>query len=206
MDPIPSDNGDEEQYFLDLYIPSYTPPTLSALIHESGPREPTLADLTSLLLRVVAHFDVPSPDTPLSDVCADIKVIQSLHPRLPIQTLIFEHATPFSVLTTLQLHQLVHFICHGTLKTLRRRLRAAPQQRTVHPPRNSTQLPLPSPLRRIRIPSRMPHRRADGRERRRRGTAPSGGGAVLCVQKRSGYRVGVGDGECGWSGFGEVVL
>jgi CHAT domain-containing protein len=111
MGPIPSDEGDDERYFLDLYIPSYTP-TLSALIHESE-GEPT-SDPPSLLL--VSHFDVPSPDVPLSEVCEDISIVQSLHPRLPIKSLISEHATPSAVLTNLQNHQFVHFICHGTLE------------------------------------------------------------------------------------------
>jgi CHAT domain-containing protein len=113
MGPIPSDDSDDERYFLDLYIPSYTP-TLSALIHESDPHEPTTSNLPSLLL--VSHFDVPSPDVPLSDVCEDVKIVQGLRTRLPIKSLISEHATPSSVLTNLQNHQFVHFICHGTLE------------------------------------------------------------------------------------------
>jgi len=114
MGPIPSDDGSEERYFLDLYIPSYTP-TLSALIHEPNkPRSPT-SGLPSLLL--VAHFDVPSPDEPLSEVCEDVKVVQELHSRrLPVKSLISEDATPPSVLEGLRDHPFVHFICHGTLE------------------------------------------------------------------------------------------
>ncbi|KAF8260782.1 hypothetical protein EI94DRAFT_1789794 [Lactarius quietus] len=84
MGPIPSDEGGEDRYFLDLYIPSYTP-TISALIHEYVPREPgpPTSGLPSLLL--VAHFDVPSPDVPLSEVCEDVKVVQELHTRLPVK-------------------------------------------------------------------------------------------------------------------------
>jgi hypothetical protein len=115
MGPIPSDDGGEDRYFLDLYIPSYTP-TLSALIPasdnpDSGP--PTSA-LPSVLL--VAHFDVPSSDVPLSEVCEDVKVVRALKKRLPVKSLISEGATPTSVLDSLRDHQFVHFVCHGTLE------------------------------------------------------------------------------------------
>ena len=115
MGPIPSDDGVEGRYFLDIYISSYTP-TLSALIHDSEPRDsesPTLA-LPSLLL--VAHFDVPSPDVPVSEVCEDIKVVQQLKTRLSVKSLILEEATPSSALDNLRDHQFVHFVCHGTLE------------------------------------------------------------------------------------------
>ncbi len=113
--PIPSDDGGEERYFLDVYIPSYTP-TLSALILESGHREPgsPTSSLPSLLL--VAHFDVPSPDVPLSEVCEDVKVVQALNTRLPVKSLISEGATTTSALDGLQDHRFVHFVCHGTLE------------------------------------------------------------------------------------------
>jgi CHAT domain-containing protein len=135
MGPIPSDDGNEERYFLDLYIPSYTP-TLSALVLESDNRDPCSPTpaLPSLLL--VAHFAVPSPDVPplemppldepspdepfpdepLSEVCKDVKVIQELKKRLPVQSLISKGATTTSVLDGLRDHQFVHFVCHGTLE------------------------------------------------------------------------------------------
>ncbi|KAH9057583.1 CHAT domain-containing protein [Lactarius vividus] len=116
MGPIPSDDGGEEHYFLDIYIPSYTP-TLLALVLESENRElgiPT-SGLPSLLL--VAHYDVPSPDVPLSEVCKDVKVVQALKTRLPVTSLISEDATVTSALDSLRDHQFVHFICHGTLET-----------------------------------------------------------------------------------------
>ncbi|KAI9433876.1 CHAT domain-containing protein [Lactarius indigo] len=114
MGPIPSDSGDK-QYFLDLYIPSYTP-TLSALAPQSDYREPgsPTSDLPSLLL--VAHFNVPSPDVPLSEVCEDVKVVQALTTRLPVKCLVSEGATTASVIDGLRDHRFVHFICHGTLK------------------------------------------------------------------------------------------
>jgi CHAT domain-containing protein len=135
MGPILSDDGNEERYFLDLYIPSYTP-TLSTLVLESDNRDPGLPTpaLPSLLL--VAHFDVPSPDVPqpdvlspdepspdepspdepLSEVCKDVKVIQELKKRISVKSLISEGATTPSVLDSLGDHQFVHFVCHGTLE------------------------------------------------------------------------------------------
>ncbi|KAH9017631.1 CHAT domain-containing protein [Lactarius pseudohatsudake] len=115
MGPIPSYDGADDRYFLDLYIPSYTP-TLSALIPESGHRKPgsSTSGLPSLLL--VAHFDVPSPEVSLSEVCEDVNVIQALNRRLPVKSLISEGATTTSALDSLQDHQFVHFVCHGTLE------------------------------------------------------------------------------------------
>ncbi|KAH9057013.1 CHAT domain-containing protein [Lactarius deliciosus] len=113
MGPIPSDDSGEEHYFLDIYIPSYTP-TLSALVLESDHREPG-SGLPSLLL--VAHYDVPSPDVPLSEVCKDVEVVQELKTRLPVRSLISEGATITSALDGLRDHRFVHFICHGTLET-----------------------------------------------------------------------------------------
>ncbi len=113
--PIPSDDGGEERYFLDIYIPSYTP-TLSALVLESDHREPgsPTSGLPSLLL--VAHFDVPSPDVTLSEVYKDVKIVQALNTRLPVKSLISEGATATSALDGLRDHQFVHFVCHGTLE------------------------------------------------------------------------------------------
>ena len=115
MGPIPSDDGGEDRYFLDLYIPSYTP-TLSALIPASERCElgSQTLDLPSLLL--VAHFDVPSPDMSLSEVCKDVEVVQALEKRLPVKCLISEGATPTSVLDGLCDHQFIHFVCHGMLE------------------------------------------------------------------------------------------
>lgn len=70
---------------------------------------------TTPSLLLVAHFDVPSSDMLLSEVCKDVKVVQELNTRLPIKSLISEGATTTSVLDGLQDHQFVHFVCHGTL-------------------------------------------------------------------------------------------
>ena len=115
MGPIPSDDNGEEQYFLDLYIPSYTP-TLSTLVPESDCCDtgPPTSGLPSLLL--VANFDMPSPDVSLSEVCEDVKVVQALKKRLAVKSLISKDATPTLVLDGLRDHQFVHFICHGTLE------------------------------------------------------------------------------------------
>ena len=115
LGPIPSDDGGEDRYFLDLYIPSYTP-TLSALISASknGSPGPSSSCLPSLLL--VAHFDAPSSDLSLPEVCEDVKVVQALKKRLPVKSLISEGATPVSVLDGLRDHHFVHFVCHGMLE------------------------------------------------------------------------------------------
>jgi hypothetical protein len=73
MGPIPSDDGVEDRYFLDIYISSYTP-TLSALV-EPDHREPGSPPLGLPSLLLVAHFDVPSSDVPVSEVCKEIKVV-----------------------------------------------------------------------------------------------------------------------------------
>ena len=100
MGPIPSDDG-EERYFLDIYVPSYTP-TLSALISASDHHDlgPSISCPPSLLL--VAHFDVPSPDVSLSEVCEDVKVVQALKKRIPVKSLISESAIPTSVVDDLR--------------------------------------------------------------------------------------------------------
>ena len=115
MGPIPSDDGGKGRYFLDIYIPSYTP-TLSALL-QSDHREPNSPTMTLPSLLLVAHFDVPSPDVSLTEVCEDVKVVQALNTRLPVKSFISESATSTSVLGGLRDHQFVHFVCHGTLET-----------------------------------------------------------------------------------------
>jgi len=113
MGPIPSDDGGDKRYFLDIYIPSYTP-TLSALVLESDHRDPGSPTLGLPSLLLVTHFDVPSPD--VSEVFQDVKVVQALNTRLPVKSLISEGAIITSVLDGLRDHQFVHFICHGTLE------------------------------------------------------------------------------------------
>ena len=107
MGPIPSDNG-ELQYFLDLYICSYTP-SLSALIQsrscDSGSRS---SDRPSILL-------VAQADSSLPTVGGEIKVVQTLKDTTTT-SLISEAATSAAVLDGFQHHRFVHFACHGTLE------------------------------------------------------------------------------------------
>src|SRR6266702_3135387 len=106
MGPIPSDNGDE-LYFLDLYIPSYTP-TLSALIESRKPRSlPESLDKPSLLL-------VAQPET-LFGAWDEIGVIQSI--GTPVTTLVSKMATPNIVVEGLRDHSFAHFVSHGLLET-----------------------------------------------------------------------------------------
>jgi CHAT domain-containing protein/tetratricopeptide (TPR) repeat protein len=111
MGPIPSRNT-REQYFSDLYIPSYTP-SLSALI-ESRKASPQMLDKPSLLL-------VAQPDDFLPGVRGEIKVIQRTLKELArattVTTLVSSEATPTSVVEGLRSSQLAHFACHGVLET-----------------------------------------------------------------------------------------
>jgi len=104
MGPIPSDSG-PPQYFLDLYIPSYTP-TLSALIEANKPGSQTLGK-PSLLL-------VLQPDTSMEDALDEMHVVQSVNTQ--VKTLISARATPAAVLERLPDHRFVHIVCHGILE------------------------------------------------------------------------------------------
>jgi CHAT domain-containing protein len=104
MGPIPSEDG-VKRYFLDLYIPSYTP-TLSALIESRKSGQRTL-ESPSLLL-------VAQPDESLLDAWPEIRHIQSVGPN--VTSLISERATPPAVLEGLRGHQFAHFVCHGRLE------------------------------------------------------------------------------------------
>ena len=104
MGPIPSETG-PPRYFLDLYIPSYTP-TLSALI-ESNKSESQTSGKPSLLL-------VLQPDASMEDALDEMHVVRSVNTQ--VKTLISAKATPTAVLGHLQDHRFVHIVCHGTLK------------------------------------------------------------------------------------------
>ena len=108
MGPIPS-SGDCEQYFSDLYIPSYTP-SLSALI-ESRQAGPQIPKMPSLLL-------VAQPDDKLPGVKGEMKVMQrALQTRVAVTSLVSAEATPSSVLEGLRGSQFAHFACHGILES-----------------------------------------------------------------------------------------
>ncbi|KAF8263683.1 CHAT domain-containing protein [Lactarius quietus] len=94
MGPIPSD-GDDKVYFMDLYIPSYTP-SLTALIESRKPgSRPQTLDEPSVLL-------VAQPET-LPGAWGEINVIEAL-------------GSPVTALS-LRDHRFAHFICHGLLET-----------------------------------------------------------------------------------------
>ena len=108
MGPILSADS-KEQYFSDLYIPSYTP-SLCALIESR--RGGSLSDASdnskpSILL-------VAQPET-LPGAFGEITVIQTTKARAT--TLISAKATPETVIEGLRAHRFAHFVCHGLLET-----------------------------------------------------------------------------------------
>jgi CHAT domain-containing protein len=105
MGPIPSDDG-IKRYFLDLYIPSYTP-TLSSLI-ESRKTSRQSIEKPSLLL-------VTQPDEYLFHAWPEIWHIQRLNTK--VTTLISKRATPSAVVEGIRDHRFAHFICHGKLES-----------------------------------------------------------------------------------------
>jgi CHAT domain-containing protein len=106
MGPIPSDGGDKV-YFMDLYIPSYTP-TLTALIESRKPdSQPQAFHKPSLLL-------VAQPET-LPGAWGEIRVLEVV--GSPVTTLVLEKAAPSTVVSGLREHRFVHFVCHGLLET-----------------------------------------------------------------------------------------
>ena len=104
MGPIPSDYG-PPQYFLDLYIPSYTP-SLSALI-DSHKHNPQTFEKPSILL-------VLQPDESMIWALDEMKAVQRVSSRLT--TLIGATATPTVVLERLRDHRFAHVVCHGLLE------------------------------------------------------------------------------------------
>jgi len=104
MGPIPSD-PDSSQYFLNLYIPLYTP-TLSTLI-ESNRSGSHILGKPSLLL-------VVQQDKNMKAALGKVHVVQSVNTQ--VKTLISARATPTAMLKHLQDHRFVHIICHGILE------------------------------------------------------------------------------------------
>ena len=104
MGPIPSDVG-PPRYFLDLYIPSYTP-SLSALIDSHKPNSQTF-EKPSILL-------VLQPDESMVRALDEMKAVQRARSRAT--TLIGATATPIIVLERLRDHRFVHIVCHGLLE------------------------------------------------------------------------------------------
>jgi len=104
MGPITSDVG-PPRYFLDLYIPSYTP-SLSALIESRKPNSQT-SEKPSMLL-------VLQPDASMVRALEEMKAVQGASSRAT--TLIGATATPTVVLERLRDHRFVHIVCHGLLE------------------------------------------------------------------------------------------
>ena len=108
MGPIPLDDSNV-LYFLDLYIPSYTP-TLTALIEsrKCGSSSNT-SDNSKPSILLVAQ-----PDT-LPGALGEIKAIEAT--KTPMKSLISAMATPETVIEGLRRHRFAHFVCHGLLET-----------------------------------------------------------------------------------------
>ncbi len=105
MGPIPTDDG-PEQYFLDLYIPSYTP-TLSALIGSYRPWSQTMGKPSILL--------VAQPDERMPHLLGEMKAVQAADTR--VTTLRSAKATPTAVLGRLRDHPFAHIMCHGSFES-----------------------------------------------------------------------------------------
>ena len=104
MGPIPSDMG-PPQYFLDLYIPSYTP-SLSALLESRKPNSQTFENPSMLL--------VVQPDASMVQAFEEMDAVQRACSRAT--TLAGATATPGIVLESLRGHRFVHIVCHGLLE------------------------------------------------------------------------------------------
>jgi len=104
MGPIPSDVG-PPRYFLDLYIPSYTP-SLSALVESRTPGSQGIGKPSILL--------VAQPDENMPLGLKEMEVVQAVDTQ--VTTLFSAKATPTAVLERLRDHQFAHIVCHGILE------------------------------------------------------------------------------------------
>jgi hypothetical protein len=105
MGPIPSDMS-PPRYFLDLYIPSYTP-SLSSPI-ESCKVGPQTSDKPLMVLFL-------QPDASMAEALGEMQAVQGVRTR--VKTLIGATATPTAVLECLQGHPFAHIVCHGILES-----------------------------------------------------------------------------------------
>ena len=105
MGPIPSEVG-PTRYFLDLYIPSYTP-SLSALIESRKPGSQVAGKRPSILL-------VAQPDENMPKALKEMKAVQAVDTE--VTTLFSTKATPTRTLARLRDHRFVHIVCHGILE------------------------------------------------------------------------------------------
>jgi CHAT domain-containing protein len=104
MGPITSDL-DRPRYFLDLYIPSYTP-SLSALIESHKPGSQVIGRPSILL--------VAQPDEKMPQALKEMKAVQAVDTQ--VTTLFSAKATPTAVLARLRDHPFAHIVCHGILE------------------------------------------------------------------------------------------
>jgi len=104
MGPIQSAIG-PPKYFLDLYIPSYTP-SLSALIES---RKPGSRDIGRPSILLVAQ-----PDANIPKAFKEMNAVQAVDTQ--VTTLFSARATPTAVLERLRDHPFAHIVCHGTLE------------------------------------------------------------------------------------------
>jgi len=103
MGPIPSGVG-PPRYFLNLYIPSYTP-SLSTLMES---RKPDSQAIGKPSIRLVAQ-----PDENMPEALKEMKVVQAASTQ--VTTLFSAKATPVAVLAPLRDHPFAHIVCHGIL-------------------------------------------------------------------------------------------
>jgi CHAT domain-containing protein len=104
MGPIPSHAG-PPKYFLDLYVPSYTP-SLSALIESRKPGSQAI-DKPSILL-------VAQPDEKMPQALKEMQAVRAIETQ--VTTLFSAKATPSAVLARLRDHPFAHIVCHGILE------------------------------------------------------------------------------------------
>jgi CHAT domain-containing protein len=105
LGPVPSDVG-PPRYFLDLYIPSYTP-SLSALIQSRNSAGSQVIGKPSILL-------VAQPDDKMPRASREARAVQTVDTE--VTTLFSARATPTKVLARLRDHRFAHIICHGILE------------------------------------------------------------------------------------------
>jgi CHAT domain-containing protein len=101
MGPIPSD---EARYFLDLYVPSYTP-SLSALIK---PCQPTTQPTSKPSILLVAQ-----PEN-MPQGFKEMRVVEATGTQ--VTTLFSKKATPAAVRKRLRDHSFAHIVSHGILE------------------------------------------------------------------------------------------
>jgi CHAT domain-containing protein len=104
MGPISSYAG-PPKYFMDLYIPSYTP-SLSALIESRKPGSQAIGKPSILL--------VARPDEKMPQALKEMKAVQAIDTH--VTTLFSAQATPPAVLARLRDHPFAHIVCHGLLE------------------------------------------------------------------------------------------